>query len=84
MADLETLISEAAKTGRLTALTLWPSSKGWQANAKNHLGGWNCIAGADPVAALRAALTGPFTTPGAPTGRAGSPAATPAERSVFD
>lgn len=66
MTTIDTLVAEAARAGRLTALTLWPSGKGWQANAKNNLGGWNCVTGEDAVAALRAALSGPFITPGTP------------------
>lgn len=66
--DLETLIAEAVKSGRLTALTLWPGSAGWQANAKNDMGGWNCVSCTDPVEGVRQALTGPFTTPSVPGG----------------
>lgn len=78
MADLDALLASAVAEGKLTALTLWPAGKGWQANAKNHLGGWNCVTGDDPVAALRAALTGPYKTPNVP------PARTTDKGSVFD
>lgn len=68
MTDLRALIRDLVAQRRLTALTLWPSGKGWQANAKNDLGGWNCVSDPDPVAALEGALTGPFTTPSVPGG----------------
>ena len=80
MRSLDELIAEAAREGRLTALTLWPLGKGWQANAKNEKGGWNCVTCEDPVAGLRAALTGPYTTPGTPVKAA--PAVS--KGSVFD
>lgn len=71
MTTLDTLLAAAIKNDRLTALTLWPAGKGWQANAKNHLGGWNCVSNADPVAALRAALAGPYAIPSTPAGKDG-------------
>lgn len=86
MTDLETLIREAARQRRLTALTLWPSGGGWSGNAKNDLGGWNCVSGSDPVAVLREALSGPFATPSVPGGTLpGRKAADPAPaKGVFD
>jgi hypothetical protein len=66
MKTLDQLITEAAREGRLKALTLWPSGKGWQANARNQHDGWVCISDIDPVAGLRAALTGRAETPPPP------------------
>ena len=54
--DLEDLILKAIAEGRFSGLTLWPSSKGYQANFKNAHGGWECHTGEDPIAMLRAAL----------------------------
>ena len=59
MADLETLIAEAVRGGRLTALTLWPSADGWQCNARFRRGsgeGWQCVKSADPASGLKQAL----------------------------
>lgn len=72
MKTLDQLIAEAAKAGRLKALTLWPTSTGWECNARNQHDGWNCVTNKDPVAGLRAAL-GP-----------GNPAPAPPTAGVFD
>lgn len=53
---LEALIQQAIAEGRFAGLTLWPSSKGFQANFKNKEGGWECHTDEDPIRALRAAL----------------------------
>ena len=58
---LEKLIAEAARTGGLTALTIWPTGKGWQCNVRRRTGdaeGWSCVAADDPAAGIIAALKG--------------------------
>lgn len=58
---LEKLIAEAARTGGLTALTIWPAGKGWQCNVRRRNGpaeGWSCVTADDPVAGIVAALQG--------------------------
>lgn len=58
-ADIEALIAEAARAGRLGAVTLWPTAGGWQANVRDaKTSGWCCKMSTDPVTALRAALGG--------------------------
>ena len=54
--SLEALILKAIAEGRFSGLTLWPCSRGYQANFKNEHGGWQCHVGEDPIAMLRAAL----------------------------
>lgn len=61
--DIATLLSEAARSGRLTALTIWPAGKGWQVNAQNRSGGWNCQTTDDIVGGVVAVLSGPFIAP---------------------
>lgn len=57
MSALEQAIREAAQTGRLSGLTLWPSQGGWQANARwQGSTGWTVEIHADPVVAVTAAL----------------------------
>ena len=59
VADIEDLIREAAKDGRLAGLTMWMVSGGFQANLKDaKTGGWSCKIAADPVTAIAAALGG--------------------------
>jgi hypothetical protein len=70
---LEQALREAAKRG-LSGLTLWPTSDGrWQANAKRG-NGWLVEHAADPVDALRLALS-PLSEPKADT--------TPPEQDIF-
>lgn len=66
MMTLDQMIAEAAKAGRLKALTLWPTSTGWQCNVRNQHDGWNCVEHRDPVAGLRAALTPGVPVPAPP------------------
>lgn len=66
MADLAALISDATRSGRIAAITVWPAGAGWQVNAKNKAGGWNCITCTDVVDGLQQALSGPFSTPSVP------------------
>lgn len=42
MADLAKLIDEAARSGGLTALTVWPCAGGWQCNVRRGEG-WRCV-----------------------------------------
>ena len=59
--SIDKLLAEAARTGGLTALTIWPAGKGWQCNVRRHTGGtegWSCVTTADPVAGITAALKG--------------------------
>jgi len=58
---LEQLIDEAASTGRLAGLTLWPSGDRWQASTTEDRVGWRVEIDADPVEALRRALSGTTT-----------------------
>lgn len=58
MSDLNTLITEAARSGRLGGLTLFPCSRGWQANVRTSMrDGWRGVTDADPAAAVAKALT---------------------------
>lgn len=60
--SIEKLITEAVQNDGLTALTVWPSSDGWQCNARFKRGnreGWNCVTAKDPVAGLKQALAQP-------------------------
>lgn len=41
--SLEQLIDEAARSGGLTALTIWPCAGGWQCNVQRNNGGWRCV-----------------------------------------
>ncbi|ODT60986.1 MULTISPECIES: hypothetical protein [Paracoccus] len=62
MATLEQLIDEAAKSGGLTALTVWPCAGGFQCNVRRANGkteGWRCITAAIPSRGIKDALTGP-------------------------
>jgi hypothetical protein len=77
--DIATLLSEAARSGRLTALTIWPAGKGWQVNAQNRSGGWDCRATDDIVGGVVGVLTGPFIAP-----PKSAPAAKPDKGGVFD
>jgi len=54
---LEQLIDEAASTGRLAGLTLWLSGARWQASTTEDRIGWRVEIDADPVEALRRALS---------------------------
>jgi hypothetical protein len=54
---LEQLIDEAARSGRLAGLTLWPSNGRWQASTTEDRIGWRVEIDADPVEALRRALS---------------------------
>lgn len=56
-APLEQLIDEAASTGRLAGLTLWPTGSRWQASTTEDRIGWRVEIDADPVEALRRALS---------------------------
>lgn len=59
--SIDKLLAEAARTGGLTALTIWPAGKGWQCNVRRRTGnaeGWSCVAADDPVAGITAALQG--------------------------
>jgi hypothetical protein len=50
-------IREAARTGRLSAVTLFPCSAGWQANARRaDKVSWNIATDPDPIVALEKAL----------------------------
>ncbi len=80
--DIATLLSEAARSGRLSALTIWPAGKGWQVNAQNRSGGWNCQTTDDIVGGVVAVLSGPFTAPSVAPKPA--PAAKPDKGGVFD
>ena len=56
---LEQQITEAAMSGRLTGLALWPEKSGgrWQANVRvAGSTGWSVVIDADPVTALKRAL----------------------------
>ena len=55
--SLEQLIVEAARSGRLAGLTLWPSNGRWQASTTEDRIGWRVEIDADPVEALRRALS---------------------------
>ena len=55
--SLEQLIVEAARSGRLAGLTLWPSNGRWQAGTTEDRIGWRVEIDADPVEALRRALS---------------------------
>lgn len=80
MSDLASLIDAALAGGPIEALTVWPSGKGWQCNAKRKNGAWRCVTASAPAAGILDALTGP-TTSGAVSGK------TPAkadEGGVFD
>lgn len=57
MSPLEQLIDEAASTGRLAGLTLWPSGDRWQASTTEDRIGWRVEIDGDPVEALRRALS---------------------------
>lgn len=70
MATLEQLIDEAAKSGGLTALTVWPCAGGFQCNVRRANGkteGWRCITAAIPSRGIKDALTGPMKAPVTPT-----------------
>lgn len=59
--SISQIIDEAAKRGGLTAITLWPTQDGWQANVKRRINGqegWCCMAGKTPSTALLDALQG--------------------------
>jgi hypothetical protein len=58
---LEKLIGEAARSGRLAGLTLWPSGARWQASTTEDRIGWNVATDDDPVEALRRVLSGTTT-----------------------
>ena len=77
--DIATLLSEAARSGRLTALTIWPAGNGWQVNAQNRSGGWDCRTTDDIVGGVVGVLSGPFIAPPKP-----APAAKPDKGGVFD
>lgn len=70
MPDLAALIHEAASTGRLTGLTIWPCAAGWQCNAQRRTldgaEGWCCVTADDPVQGAMRALTEAFTSPARP------------------
>ncbi len=57
MKTLEQLIGEAARSGRLGGLTLWPSGDRWQASTTEDRIGWRIEIDADPIEALRRALS---------------------------
>lgn len=57
MKTLEQLIVEAARSGRLAGLTLFPSGARWQASTTEDRIGWRVEIDADPVEALRRALS---------------------------
>lgn len=61
MTTLEQLIDEAARSGGLTALTVWPTANGWQCNVRRDTGGWCCetVPRGEVVRGIRDALTGP-------------------------
>ena len=59
--SIDKLLAEAARTGGLTALTIWPAGKGWQCNVRRRtrgVEGWSCVTADDPVAGLVKALSG--------------------------
>lgn len=58
---LDKLLAEAARSGGLTALTLWPSGDKWQCNVRRKtrgVEGWSCVVSDDPAAGLVKALSG--------------------------
>ena len=71
MATLEQLIDEAAKSGGLTALTVWPCAGGFQCNVRRRSAdgseGWRCITAAAPSRGIRDALEGPVRASVAPS-----------------
>jgi hypothetical protein len=60
MPHLDDALRAAVASGRLTALTFWPTAEGWQVNARWKRGaaeGWNCVTCSDPVAGALEALS---------------------------
>lgn len=58
---LDDMIAEAAKTGRLTAINIWPGNDGsWSCNVERRTldgsKGWTCIRHVDPVEGTKMAL----------------------------
>lgn len=66
MKTLDQMLDEAAKIGGLTALTIYPTSTGWQCNARRRSSdgkeGWRCVIVAKPSVGARDALSGIVST----------------------